>query len=78
MLLEQFKQEFHHWLLQDGDHRLGDHMCDRLHPCSLASRQNHRLHWRFGLLKFWHIRPVLGGDGCWSLDWSRNLKAADR
>ncbi|CAI8311632.1 MAG: Uncharacterised protein [Synechococcus sp. MIT S9220] len=49
MLLEQFQQEFHHWLLQDWNHRFGDHMCDRLNPCSLARGQDHRLHRRYRL-----------------------------
>ena len=47
MLLEQLEQKLHHGFLQDGDHRFRDHMGDRLNPCSLSGRQDHRLHRRF-------------------------------
>ena len=55
VLLEQFQQKFHHRLLQDRNHRLGDHMGDRLDPRPLTSRQNHRLHWRL-------VRSIQGSD----------------
>ena len=47
MLLEQLQQKLHHRFLQDGNHRFRDHMGDRLNPCPLSSRQDHRLHRRF-------------------------------
>ena len=47
MLLEQLQQKFHHRLLQDRNHGLGDHMGDRLNPRSSARGQDHRLHRRY-------------------------------